>query len=175
MATLYVMEGVNLFCGDSPDDGKHLAIDELKLPDLEEEYAEHKAGGARVAIDVPVGFAKLEAPFKLKGWDPQVMSLFGLGSKVTHQYTAYGALIDKRTGRSVETKSFMEGRLGKASSDAFQRGEFQGFDYGIMGIMHYELFFDGVEKFYWDFYTNSFRIDGVDQNSDLNQILRVSG
>ena len=175
MATLYVMEAVNLFCGDSPDDGKHLSIDELKLPDLEENYAEHKPGGGRVNIDIPVGINKLEAPFKLKGWDPQVMSLFGLGQKVTHQYTALGALIDKRTGRSIQAKSIMEGRMGKIAPDAFQRGEFQGFDYMIAGIMHYELYFDGVEKFYWDFYTNALRVDGEDQNADLNARLNISG
>jgi hypothetical protein len=46
-------------------------------------------------------------------------------------------------------------------------------DYAINEVTHYELYFGRREKFYWDFFINTVRIDGLDQNSDENTILRV--
>ena len=40
-------------------------------------------------------------------------------------------------------------------------------------VVHYELWFDGQEKVYWDFFSNEWRVGGVDQNSDINRILRI--
>jgi P2 family phage contractile tail tube protein len=174
MSTLFVMEAVSLFCGDEdPTAGKHLSIQELKLPDMNETFADHTPGGGRVGIEVPVGIEKFEAPFKLTGFDPQVMSQFGLHTKVAQNYTAYGSVINRRTGAAIEAKALMEGRLGKVSPEAFKKGDLHGFDYAINGITHYELHFDGVEKFYFDFFTNAWRVDGVDQNADQNRILRI--
>ena len=156
MYTMYVMEAVNLFCGnDDPTASKHLTIAELKLPDMSETFADHGPGGGRVGIEVGVGIEKLEATFKLSGFDPQLLTQFGLGTRASNNYTAYGSVLNKRSGRAIETKAVMEGRLGKIAPDAFERGELQGHEYAINGIMHYELFFDGAEKFYFDFFSNS--------------------
>jgi len=171
---MFVMEAVNLFCGDDdPTQSKHLTIASLKLPDLAETFAAHGPGGGRVGIEVPVGIEALSAPFKLNGFDAALMTQFGLGVRNAMNYTAYGAIKDKRTGRTIESKALMEGRLGSITGDAFERGSLQGFDYEIKAITHYELHFDGAEKFYFDFFTNAWRVDGVDQNGDMNRILRI--
>ena len=47
-------------------------------------------------------------------------------------------------------------------------------DYAINEVTHYELWFDGVEKIRWDFFTNEWVIDGVDENADFNRILRIT-
>jgi P2 family phage contractile tail tube protein len=172
--TLYVMEAVNLFCGDDdPNASKHLTLSELKLPDLTETFADHKPGGGRVGIEIAVGVEKLNAPFKLNGFDPQLLTQFGLNARVSNNYTAYGVIKDQRTGRSIEQKALIEGRLGKVAGDAFQHGELQGYEYAIHGITHYEFYFDGQEKVFWDFFTNIWRIDGTDQNAETNAILRL--
>lgn len=174
MSTMYVMEAVNLFCGnDDPTASKHLTIAELKLPDMTETFADHGPGGGRVGIEVGVGIEKLGATFKLNGFDPQLLTQFGLGTRVSNNYTAYGSVLDKRSGRAIEAKAVIEGRLGKIAPDAFQRGELQGHEYAINGIMHYELHFDGAEKFYFDFFSNAWRVDGVDQNADMNRNLGI--
>lgn len=176
MSTIYVMEACNLFCGDhDPEKSKHLTLQELKLPTLQEIYADHHAGGALVQIEVAVGIQKLEPTFKLGGWDPDLLGKFGLGSPAKNVFTAYGKIIDKRKGLAIEAKAVMEGRLGKIEPDAFQRGEFQGHEYAINEVTHYQLWFNESEKLYWDFYTNAWRVDGVDQNADTNRILRIPG
>lgn len=175
-ATIYVMTAVNLFCGDhDPSNSKHLTLSELKLPDLQGIYADHHAGGAIAAIEVELGVQKLESTFKLNGIDPSLMTQFGLGSKSKNVFTAYGVVVDKRTGRNIESKAIIEARLGRVAPDAFTRGELMGHEYALNEITHYELWFDGSEKIAWDFFENLWRVDGVDQNADANSIMRIAG
>ena len=174
MSTLYVMEAGNLFCGDhDAENSKHLTIQELKLPALQAIYSDHHAGGARVQIEIEVGVQKLEPTFKLVGFDPSLLTQFGVGTKLKRVYTAYGQVTDRRTGQSMELKAVMEGRLGKVEGDAFQRGEVMAHEYAINEVTHYELHFNGTEKLFWDFFTNEWRVDGVDENADANKILRI--
>jgi len=172
--TLYIMEGANLFCGDhDPQNSKHLTLDELALPDLQAMYADHHPGGSYVGVEFEVGIQKIVSTFKLKGWDPDLLRQFGIGTPLKNIYTAYGMIKDKRTGRVIEAKAVIEARLGKATADAFKRGELMGHAYGLNEITHYALTFDRDELFYWDFWTNTLRTGGVDQNADLNSILRI--
>ena len=174
MNTIYVMEAVNLFCGDhDPTASKHLTITELKLPPLQGIYADHHGGGARVAIEVEVGIQKLEPTFKLAGVDPDLLGQFGLGSRYKNVYTAYGKVRDKRTGRDIEAKAIIEARLGKIEPDAFTRGELMGHEYALNEVTHYELWFDNKPKIVWDFFENRWEVDGEDQNAQDNRILRI--
>lgn len=175
MATIYVMEAANLFAGSAdPTKSKHLTLQELKLPALQASYQEHMAGGAPVQIEIETGIQKLEPTFKLLGWDPDVLIQFGLGSQIKNTFTAYGVIVDRRTGRKIEAKAVIEGRLGKVEADTFKRGDLQTHDYAINEVTHYELFFDNTEKFYWDFFTNIVRVNGISQNDNANAILRIA-
>ena len=174
MSNMYIMEAANLFCGDDdPTGSKHLTLTELQLPNLQEMYQDHHPGGSRVQIEVSVGIEKLEASFKLAGWDPDLLTQFGLGANARRKFTAYGVIRDKRQGTAIEAKAIMEGRLGRVNPGAFQRGELQSYDYAINEILHYELFFGGAEKFYWDLFTSDWRVDGASQNADERSILRI--
>lgn len=175
MATIYVMEAANLFCGSAdPTKSKHLSLQELKLPALQATYQEHMAGGAPVQIEIETGIQKLEPTFKLLGWDPDVLILFGLGSQIKQQFTAYGVIVDRRTGRKIEAKAIIEGRLGKVEADTFKRGDLMTHDYTINEVTHYELFFDNTERFFFDFFTNTVRVNGISQNDNSNAILRIA-
>ncbi len=173
-ATVYLMEAANLLCGDhDPTASKHLTLSELKLPDLSEKFADHHPGGGLVATEFAVGVEKLAPTFKLNGFDPALLAEFGLGTRVRNTFTAYGVIRDQRTGRAIESKAIIQARLGKVAADAFQRGEMQGHDYSMNSVVHYELWFDGRSLIEWDFFTNVWKVNGVDQNADLNRILRV--
>lgn len=175
MATFYLMQAANLFCGDhDPTLSKHLTLAELQLPTLQAIYADHHAGGARVGIELEVGVEKLEPTFKLNGWDPDLLTMFGLGSRVSQKFTAYGAILDKKTGVHIEAKAVMTGRLGQIAPDAFQQGELQGHEYAINEVTAYELWFNGRPKIEWNFFTSTWKIDGADQNADINRILRIT-
>lgn len=172
--TIYVMTAVNLFCGDhDPTKSKHLTIDELKLPSLEEEYAEHKPGGGLVGVEFGLGIKKLEPTFKLKGFDPDLLVQFGLSAPIRNVFTAYGVIVDRRTGRNIEAKAIMEARLGRVAPDAYQRGNLIGHDYALNEVLRYELYFDGKEKIFFDFFENAWRVDGQDPQRAANAIMRV--
>lgn len=171
-----IWQAANLFVGDhDPSQSNHLVLEELKLPSLEEMTQEHHAGGAMVQVEFGVGVKKLEPTFKLKGFNSHVFRQFGLGTNVRRVFTAYQAFQDKKTGRFIENKAVLEGRLGKIEGDAGKRGELLGHEYAITEVMHYEVHFDGVEHLYWDFFTNTWRVDGVSQYGDINSILRIPG
>lgn len=174
-STIYIMEAANLFCGEhDPENSKHLTLEELKLPDLKEVLVDHQPGGGKVGVEFAVGVEKLEPTFKLKGWDMPLLRQFGAGSPIRNRFTAYGVIRDKRTGRAIEGKAVIEGRLSQISPEAFQRGEAMAHDYSINEVMHYEIHFDGQEELYWDFFTNTVRLGGVDRDPEFNNILRIS-
>lgn len=173
-ANFYIMEQANLFAGDhDPTASKHLTLTELQLPAMNEIFQDHHPGGSLFQIEVGLGVEKLLPTFKLAGMDPDMLSLFGLGSKAKRNFTAYGVIRNKRTGEALESKAIIEGRLGKIEAEAFQRGEMMGHDYAINEVTHYELWWAGAEKFYWDFWTSEWRVDGVSQVTDENRILRI--
>lgn len=174
MNTIYIMEAANLFCGPhDPENSKHLTLEEFKLPDLQEILVDHQPGGGKVGVEFAVGVEKLEPTFKLKGWDIPLLRQFGLGTASRQIFTGYGVIRDKRTGRAIEAKAVMEGRLSRIAPDAFQRGEAMSHDHAINEVLHYELHFDGQEELYWDFFTNTVRLGGVDRDPDTNNILRI--
>lgn len=177
MSLLYVQEAFNLFVGDDgPNNSKHLNLTSLKLPTLEEKSQDHFAGGAigEVAIG-GLGLSKLEVSFKIAGHDPQIMSQFGLGTRWNMPYTIYGLVRDKTGGAPVELKSVIQGRLAKIEGDEMRRGELMGHDHMIHEVLRYQLWFNQKEKYYYDFLTSEWRVDGVPQNADARNILRIPG
>jgi len=176
MSTVYLMTAANLFVGDhDPTKSKHLTLTELKLPDLQEIFADHHGGGTLVATEFAVGVEKLEPTFNLAGFDPDLLTAFGLNTRFRHTFTAYGNITDQRSGREIQSKAIIEARLGRVAPDAFTKGELQGHEYAMNSVVHYELWFDGVEKIAWDFFTNLWRVDGIDQYAAVNRNLGVPG
>lgn len=172
---LLLQKAASLFAGDDgPDNAKFHNLDSIQLPDLEEMNEEHHAGGAMGAVEWGnLGMKALTPSFKLKGWDPQVMSKMGL--KKRSPWTVYGSIMDKQTEEEVEAKAIFRARLGKIGPEAFERGKLMGHDHTLHEVVHYELYFNGREKYYWDFWETAFRIDGVDQLADERRILRLPG
>ncbi|RFB80393.1 phage major tail tube protein [Methylovirgula sp. 4M-Z18] len=174
--TIYVKEAMNIFAGDTGTDrSKHLTLDSLKLASLEEKTAEHHAGGSIGAIEIGgLGMNALSIQFKLKGTDPQTMSLFGINGRTSMPYTIYGVIRDKSTGRAIELKAVAWGRLTKLDPNEWKRGDLDEQDHEIKEITHYELYFDKTEKYFYDFLASTWRVDGTDMNSAEKTILRIA-
>lgn len=177
MASLMIMEAANLFAGDhNPDNSKHLSLASLTLPTLEEATAEHSPGGSIMSIELGMGrINPLQVSFKLNGYDPAMLSQFGIGKNRREVYTAYGLVRDKLTSKAYEVKAIFHARLTRIEPDEFSRGELAGHDHGLTEIMHYESYFDGKEKHYFDFANQLWRVDGTAQNADERRILRIPG
>lgn len=168
-SNLYLMEAVNLICGEGgdgvqPGESTHLTLRELKLPTLEETFVEHRPGGAAVAIEIPIYINRLEARFTLAGWQAPIMRM--LGSDQT--FTAYGVVRSYRDGRPLKAKSIMWGRLGRIDPSVIARSNVMEHEYVIRSILHYELDLqrdvstksEGGDQtmeriYYWDFFEST--------------------
>jgi P2 family phage contractile tail tube protein len=169
------MEGVNLYVGDNPpNNSKHLNLESVKLPELEDMTQSFHPGGSIGQIEVAgMGLKALELTFKLKGWDAQAMSQFGLGSPSQLPFTIYGVARDKNGNVPIEVKAIVRGRMTKLTGDEIKRGDLMGHDFAIKEILHYEFYYATAEKYYYDFLSVTWRVDGASQNSAENTILRI--
>ena len=168
MSDLIVNESFNLFVGSAgTDNTKHLVIKNLKIPEMEELSERFHAGGSWGAIEVGgLGMKELMCGFKLTGWDPQTLSQFGIGSRAKYPFTAYGNARSKATGTAVAIRAVMFGRLTKVAMPELERGKLVDTDYEIKEILNYQLYYANAEKYYWDWQTTVWRVDGVAQNAD---------
>lgn len=173
MPNLFIMEAVNIVAGDNTANDQHLTIQELKLPTLEDNFADHAAGGAPIAIEVDTHMQRLEATFNLAGWTPEVANLVGRWSADQQHFTALGAIRDRRMGTILQARAIMWGRLGRVNPTNFRKGDIFAHEYSIRAITHYELTVMGQELFWWDFFTNVRRIGGQDVNAELNAALEI--
>lgn len=175
MATIFVPEALNIFVTDTgPDNSKHLKITDTTLPKLTEKTIEHHPGGGIGAIQIGgLGIDPLEAAFKLVGIDPQSLAQFGLGGSGQVPYTIYGAVRDKQTGVAVELKATIWGRLTEVDHGTWKRGVAAEQTHKIQEITRYALYWNKAELYYYDFYNSTWRVNSVDQVSDVNAILRI--
>lgn len=174
MATVYTMEGGTVQCGDAqPNQSNHLQMTQAKWPGMEENFVDHLAGGAPVGIEINTHFNRPEVTFNLAGWNPDVMKLVGTWQKDLQRFTLIGGIRDRLSGKLFAARGEVWGRLGKASPNEFQKGQNMQHEYAVRGITHYELTFNGTQLWYWDFFTNSLIIGGVDRMAEMNAILGV--
>lgn len=184
---IYTMESANLVCGDNnageaqPGTSTYLTLRQLKLPNMEENYVEHVAGGAIAGIEIFTHMNRLEATFTLAGWQPRVMGLLARGnqSREAQRYTAHGVIREQRTGRPMKALATMWGRLGAANPTAFRRGDLMEHEFSIKGITHYELAMQEAagamtQIYYWDYFENRLVVDGFNVYAQENAMLGLA-
>lgn len=181
---IYVLEAVNLLVSNIAATSnasqsiysQHLTLSELKLPGLEIAYVNHQPGGAWLGIEVDVNMTRLEATFNLAGIQTEVMSLL---NRQLNTFTAFGAVRSRADGSIQQAKAIMTGQLGRVNPQNFRRGDLLHHEYSIRGLVHYEFYIGEQsapeEIYFWDFFTNTFRIAGVDTNADVNAAIGLTG
>src|SRR5215831_10914229 len=173
---VWTMEEANLFCGAGPEDSahsNHLVLAELKLPGLDINYVDHRASGAPVTIEIPTILSRLECTFLLIGFTPQVMELLRSYATALNWFTAYGVIRDQVTGDVAQAAAAIRGQLARVDPQNWRRGDVLHTAYAIRGIKHYEFQIAGEQIYYWDFAENTFVVDSIDQNLQINAYLNV--
>ena len=176
MAYVFVLESANLFCGDvGPDNDKSLLLETVKIPDMEENVQAFHPGGSYGALEIGgLGLKELMIEFKTVGVDPQTMSQFGVFGAPQQHYTIYGATRNKVDNSAVGIKAIAWGRMRKIASDNFKKGDLFGQSYQISEITHYELYFDSVELFFYDFFSHIWRVNGQNMIGEVNSLLGLA-
>lgn len=112
-------------------------VSEITLPVPSVKLEELRNGGMVMPIDVPMGYEKPEASFKLTAFDPQVIVLFGLAVGVTRDFMATGALASE-DGTIVNATAFINGMLVRNDHGSWKTGEMGENDHAI-SIRSYSL------------------------------------
>src|SRR4051812_43175568 len=114
--TPMIMEYANLFAGARPEDdtaSNHLVISEVKLPSMDVQYVDHRAGGAPVAVEIDTIMARLECTFVLVGLTPQVMALLYSWEPAANKFFVYGSVREQIGGHAVQASAAIKGQLGR--------------------------------------------------------------
>lgn len=168
-STIYHMDSANLFIGDEdPTNSLYLVLKNIKLPGLEEIKKEHLGGGALGKVSMGMGAIEaLVMTFNLDGFTPDVLSRF-MSPLGRLNYTIRGNVRDFFEQKDIEVKAILQGRMTKVEMSEFDRDKGLDTSYEITENVHYELYFDGQEKIYFDLRTGRMRIDGVEVNRQRN-------
>lgn len=147
--TIYHMDAASLFVGDDPTNALTLELKGVKIGSLVEKTRSHMPGGG--PMGVKLGMRKLEPPepsFKAEGLNPGVMPHFMPGEPT--MYTVRGNIRDLTGQRDIAAKALIRGRL--TNIDIGEWGTDDGIqsDYKIDEIIYYQMFFDGVEQWYFN-------------------------
>jgi P2 family phage contractile tail tube protein len=174
--TILTLDKANMFAGREPSDvnqGLYLELTEFKLPAMNEQYVDHRAGGVPIGIEVDTMFAKMEATFQLIGWNLQVATLVNSWLAEQNVFWIYGLLRDRMTAEAMRVTAKLRGRLGLADPQNWNRGAAQHWNYAIKGIIAYQLSVENSLIYDWDFFSNRFVVGQFDRNADVNRILNV--
>lgn len=174
---LPIIRGFNLIADDT--ESTHLAIEEMKLPTLEEKSVDFTPGGGTQELDVPLGVtSKLACPFKLMGDNAKVHGFYGMPPGMRVPFTARKLVIDELddSGREVEVTIDMTGRVMKVDPEAMKGGEKAGYDHEISSIIHYREVHDKVVIREFNFKLGGWTIrNGVAVNDSRRRILGIGG
>jgi phage tail tube protein FII len=174
---VWTLEDANMFCGVGPTDNtasNHLVLTEVKLPGLDMQYVDHRAGGAPIAIEVSTVVARLECTFVCVGLQEQIMKLIGSWNNTMNWFWIYGVIRDQGNGQAAQAAAAIKGQLGRADPQNYRRGDLMHTNYAIRGIQHYEFNIAGANVYLWDFMSNTRIIGDVDQNRILNTFLNTA-
>lgn len=142
---------------------------EVTLPVPTETVEELRNAGMVMPIDIPMGYEKMEASFKLTGFDPQTITLFGLAVGQEREFMVTGALAHE-DGTVINATAYVRGRLIKHDPGTWTPGEAGENDFAIT-LRYYRLEVDGntlIEASPFDV-----SVGGVSQTGSIRAALLV--
>jgi P2 family phage contractile tail tube protein len=140
---------------------------EITLPVPTEKMEEVRNAGMVMPIDIPMGYEKMEASFKLTGFDPQSIRLFGLAVGQETEFLVAGSLAHE-DGTVVKATAYIRGRLVKNDPGTWKPGEVGENDFSI-SLRYYKLEVDNEVIIEADPFGVS--IGGVSQTAALRAAL----
>lgn len=162
----YILRNCNIFVDRVSKIGQS---NEITLPVPTEKVEELRNAGMVMPIDIPMGYEKPEASFKLTAFDPQVIVLFGLAVGQEREFMVTGALAHE-DGTVINATAYIRGRLIKNDHGAWKPGEAGENDFSI-SLRYYKLEVDGAVLIEADPFNVS--IGGVSQTAAIRAALLV--
>src|SRR5687768_3496965 len=140
---------------------------EVKLPVPTQKMEEMRNAGMVMPIEIVMGYEKMESSFKLTGFDPQTILLFGLAVGVEKEYMVTGALVHE-DGTVINATAYIRGLLNKSDPGSWKPGEVGENEFNI-SLRYYRLEVGGnplIEASPFEV-----KIGGVSQTSSIRSAL----
>lgn len=142
-------------------------IGDITLPVPQEKVEELRNAGMSMPIEVKMGYEKLEFSFKMSGFDPQVLKLFGLAPGTETPFMITGATVDE-DGTEHSAVLTVRGFLKQADAGTWKGGDQAENDY-MVSVRYYKLEIDGEEIYEMDPF--DVRVGGVSQRAGIRNAL----
>ncbi len=140
MAIQNILKNLNLFVDGRGYAGK---VTDIELPKLTMKTSEYRAGGMDAPIEVEMGMEKLETSFTLNGYDPSVLSLFGLAPGQRKSLTLKGSLMDEATGIEKPISINLRGMMREVDMGTWKPGEDATLKISV-ALTYYKLVHGGI-------------------------------
>lgn len=142
---------------------------EIGFPELKRKMEKIFNGGMEVEIEVPMGYEMPEINFKLTGFHPEVMKLFGLAAGVETEYMATAANVDD-DGTAHSMIAYFRGMISEMKPDNHKRGDKTELEY-TMSFRYYKLEIDGQPIIEIDPF--EVKMGGVSQTQSIRRAMLV--
>jgi P2 family phage contractile tail tube protein len=144
-------------------------IGDVTPPVPAEKVEEMRNAGMIKPREVQMGYEKLEFSFKMPGFDPQVLKLFGLRPGVETPFMITGALVDE-DGTEHSAVMTIRGRIKQTDPGTWKGGDQAENDY-MIAVNTYKLEVDGDPIFEIDDF--DIKIGGVSQREGIRNALLI--
>ena len=176
-STIWTMDEANMYCGADPNDENaslHLKLTEVKIPGIDEQFVDHRAAGAPVAIEINTIIARFECTFQLIGLDNEVYSLVAPIRDLQTWFYIYGLIKDRQAGTLQQASAVMRGRLARVDPQVYRRNDTLHTNFAIRGITYF-AFSTAKDKiiWQWDFYNNFLQIGNQVVTAETNTTLHI--
>jgi len=162
----YIMRNAALFVNRENYLGQ---ASEISFFTLERRMEEVFNAGMEVPIEVEMGYEIPEHSFKMSGWDPTVMKLFGLAIGAETEIMATAATVDD-DGTTHSQVAYLRCKIKGVSPDAYSRGDLAEVEYEL-AFRYFKFEVDGEPIYEMDPFGVS--IGGVSQTANIRRALLV--
>ena len=170
MQPLYMLTGVDVRRAEETDTSRVWSIEKVTLAPINFVETDHSPGGGVGDVGwVQPRIEKVECGFAVKGID--VDAFRGMGQRT--RWVFAGAYRNKQTGIEVPGRAIIEGAIRTWEPDESSPTEFQGCNYSLAEVTHYEFLLNGKEHWYWDYWERVLRTDGTDHFAPTRLALGV--
>lgn len=149
-------------------DGRGLLgkLENVKLPDLKSKVEEWRGGGMLGEIEVTLGFEKLALPFKIGGFEPGLMKLWGLQAGAVKAFQVLGHAVTEDSDETIAIAAYIRGKLADVETDEFKPGSTGMASYEVK-MHYYRLLANDEELIEYDPINLVLKIGGVDQLASM--------
>lgn len=142
---------------------------EIGFPELKRKMEKFFNGGMEVEIETPMGYEMPEISFKMTGFHPETLKLFGLAVGAETEYMATSANADD-DGTMHSMVCYFRGMISEVKPDGHKRGDKTEVDYK-MSFRYYKLEIDGQPIVEMDPF--EVKMGGINQSAGIRRAMLV--